>query len=75
MAGGVRDLATSGQVRKLHLQPLGDTGECPGQNTICGLKTYFPFHRLFLDLPLNWSDLEKRELVFKERKKEKALVH
>jgi hypothetical protein len=53
---------------------LGDTGDCPGQNTFGGLKTNFPFHWLFLDFPLSWTDLEK-ELVFKERKKEKALVH
>jgi hypothetical protein len=77
MAGGVRDLATfgaSGWVRKLHLQPFGDTGEYLGQNTFCGLKTNFPFHWLFSDLPLSWSDL-KRELAFKVRKKVKALVH
>jgi hypothetical protein len=57
MAGGVQDLAAfgaSGRVKKLHLQLLGDTGECLGQNTFCGLKTNFPFHWLFLDLPLSW---------------------
>jgi hypothetical protein len=62
MAGGVRDLAAfgaSGQVRKLHLQPLGDIREFPSQNTFCGLKTNFPFHWLFLDLPLSWSDIER----------------
>jgi hypothetical protein len=53
---------------------LGDTGECPSQNTFCGLKTNSSFHQLLLDLPLSWSDLEG-ELMFKERKKEKALVH
>jgi hypothetical protein len=53
---------------------LGDTRECPGQNTFFGLKTNFPFHQLFSDFSLSWSDLE-RELVFKERKNEKALVH
>jgi hypothetical protein len=77
MAGGVGDLAAfgaSGWVRKLRLQPLGDTGECPGQNTFCGLKTNFPFQLLFSDFPLSWSDLE-RVVVFKERKKEKASMH
>jgi hypothetical protein len=62
MAGEVQDLAAfgaSGQVRKLCLQPLGDTRECPSQNTFCGLKTNFPFHWLFLDLPLSRSDLER----------------
>jgi hypothetical protein len=62
MAGEVQDLAAFGasrQVRKLRLQPLGDTGESPGQNIFFGLKTNFPFHRLFSDLPLNWSDLER----------------
>jgi hypothetical protein len=62
MDGEVQDLAAfgaSGQVRKLRLQPLGDTGECPGQNTFCGLKTNFHFQQLFLDLPLSWSDLER----------------
>jgi hypothetical protein len=61
MAGEVQDLATfgaSGQVRKLHLQPLGDTGECPGQNTLW-LEDKLSFHWLFLDLPLSWSDLER----------------
>jgi hypothetical protein len=62
MAGEVQDLATfgaSGRVRKLHLQLLDDTGECPGQNTFLGLKTNFPFHRLFSDLLLSRSDLER----------------
>jgi hypothetical protein len=62
MAGGVWDLATfeaSGRVRKLHLQPLGDTRKGPSQNIFCGLKTNFPFHWLFSDLPLSWSDLER----------------
>jgi hypothetical protein len=66
MAGGVRDLASfgaSGWVRKLHLQPLGDTGECPGQNTFFfGLKTNFHFHRLFSDLLLSGSDLERESV-------------
>jgi hypothetical protein len=62
MAGEVQDLAAfgaSGQVRKLRFQPLGDTGECPCQNTLCGLKINFSFHWLFSDLPLSWSDLER----------------
>jgi hypothetical protein len=65
MAGGVQDLAAfgaSGQVRKLCLQLLGDTGECPGQNTIYGLKTNFPFHQLFSDLFLSGSDLERKRV-------------
>jgi hypothetical protein len=65
MAGGVQDLATfgaSGQVRKLCLQPLGDTGECPGQNTFFGLKTNFLFHWLFSDLLLSGSDLEQERV-------------
>jgi hypothetical protein len=36
MPGEVQDLAASrasGQVRKFHLQPSGDTEECPGQST------------------------------------------
>jgi hypothetical protein len=44
MAGGVQDLAAfgaSGWVRKLRLQRLDDTGECPGQNTFYGLKQTF----------------------------------
>jgi hypothetical protein len=53
---------------------FGDTGECSSQNTFFGLKTNFPFHRLFSDLPLSWSDLE-RELEFKERRKKKASMH
>jgi hypothetical protein len=60
MAGEDQDLAAfgaSGRIRKLHLQPLGGTGECPSHNTFCGLKTNFPFHRLFSDFPLSWSDL------------------
>jgi hypothetical protein len=75
MAGGVQDLAAfgaSGRVKKLRLQPLGDTGECPGQNNFFGLKTNFPFHQLFSDLLLSGSNLE-RELEFEERKKEKSL--
>jgi hypothetical protein len=55
MAGGVQDLAAfgaSGQVKKLHLHPLGDTGECPIQNTFYSLKRKFPFHQLFLDFLL-----------------------
>jgi hypothetical protein len=74
MAGEVRDLAAygaSGRVRKLHLQPLGDTRECPGQNTFCGLKTNFPFHWLVLDLLLSGVDLERESL----RRGKKALVH
>jgi hypothetical protein len=78
MAGRVQDLAAfgaSGQVRKLHLQPLVDTRECPGQNTFYSLKTNFPFHWLFSDLLLSGSDLEReRELEFKERNK-KTTVH
>jgi hypothetical protein len=70
----MQDLAVSGQVRKLHLQPLDDTGEYMGQNTFCGLKTNFPFHRLFSDLPLSWSDLE-RESYHLRRVKKKASVH
>jgi hypothetical protein len=65
MAGGVRDLASfgaSGWVRKLHLQPLGDTGECPGQNTFYSLKRDFPFHWLFSDLLLSRSDLERERI-------------
>jgi hypothetical protein len=65
MARGVRDLATfgaSGRVRKLCLQPLGDTGECPGQNTFFGLKTNFPFHWLLSDLLLSRSDLERERV-------------
>jgi hypothetical protein len=73
MAGGVQDLATfgaSGQVRKLHLQSLGDTRECSYQNTFYGLKRNFPFHQLFSDLLLSRSDLEREsELEFKERKR------
>jgi hypothetical protein len=65
MAGGVQDLATfgaSGQVRKLHLQPLGDTRECPSQNTFFGLKTNFPFYLLFLYFLLSGSDLEQERV-------------
>jgi hypothetical protein len=78
MAGGVRDLAAfgaSGWVRKLYLQPLGDSRECPSQNTFFGLKTNFLFHRLFLDLLLSGSDLEKETVSNKETKKKKASVH
>jgi hypothetical protein len=62
MAGEVQDLAAfgaSGQVKNLCLQPLGDTGEYPSQNTFYSLKTNFPFHWLFSDLPLSLSDLER----------------
>jgi hypothetical protein len=65
MAGGVQDLETlgaSGHVLKLHVQPLGDTWECPGQNTFSVLKTNFPFHWLFLDLHLSGSDLERERV-------------
>jgi hypothetical protein len=78
MAGGVRDLATfgaSGWVRKLCLQPLGDTGECPSQNTFCGLKTKLSFPPAVFGPPLKLVRSWMRVLVFKERKKEKALVH
>jgi hypothetical protein len=51
--------AASGWVRKLHLQPLGDTRECPGQNN---LKRNFPFHQLFSDLLLSGSDLERERV-------------
>jgi hypothetical protein len=72
MAEGVQGLAAfvaSGWVRKLHLQPSGDTGECPGQNTFYSLKRNFLFHWLFLELCLSRSDLEReKELEFKERK-------
>jgi hypothetical protein len=60
MAGGVFE--ASGWVRKLHLQPLGDTGECPCQNTFYGLKTNFPFCWLFPDLLLSGSDLERERV-------------
>jgi hypothetical protein len=67
MAGGVQDLATfgdSGQVRKLHLELSGDTREYLSQNTFYSLKRNFPVHRLFLDLLLSRSDLEReRERV------------
>jgi hypothetical protein len=65
MAGGVQDLnafGASGRVRKLCFQPLGDTGECPGQNTFFVLKTNFPFHRLFSDLLLSGSYLEREKV-------------
>jgi hypothetical protein len=49
---------------------LGDTRECPGQNTFYGLKTNFIFQQLFSALLLSGSDHErKRELAFKGRKK------
>jgi hypothetical protein len=66
MAGEVQDLATfgsSGQIRKLHLQPLSDTGECSVQNTCLSLKTNFPSHQLFLELLLSGSDLERERVV------------
>jgi hypothetical protein len=46
----------------------------PWPEHILWLEDKLSFPQLFSDLPLNWSDLE-RVLVFKERKKEKALVH
>jgi hypothetical protein len=67
MAGGIRYLATfgaSGWVRKLHLQPLGVTGELPWPEHPYSLKRNFPFHWLFSDLLLSGSDLKGRE--FKE---------
>jgi hypothetical protein len=65
MAGGIQDLAAfgaSGQVKKLHFLPLGDTRECPSQNTFLDLKTNFLFHWLFLDLLLSGSDLERERV-------------
>jgi hypothetical protein len=76
IAGGVWDLATfgpSGQVKKFHLQPLGDMGECPSQNTFCGLKTNFHFHQLFSDLLLSGSDLERESYHLRRGKKKKSL--
>jgi hypothetical protein len=66
MAGGVRDLAAFGAlgwVRKLHLQPSGDTGECPSQNTSYSLKRNFPFHWLFSDHLLSGQILKERECL------------
>jgi hypothetical protein len=67
MVGGVQDLAAfgaSGQVRKLHLWSSGVTGELPHPEHPYSLERDFPFHRLFLDLVLSGSDLE-REREFK----------
>jgi hypothetical protein len=44
MAGGVWDLdafGTSGQGRKLHLQPLGDTEECPARTPFLAWRQTF----------------------------------
>jgi hypothetical protein len=65
IAGGVQDLATFGAsewVKKLHLQPLSDTRECPGKNTFFALKTNFPFYLLFLYFLLSGSDLEQERV-------------
>jgi hypothetical protein len=65
MTGGFQDLAafgSSGRVRKLRLQLLGDTRECPSQNTFHSLKTNFLFHWLFSDLLLSRSDLERERV-------------
>jgi hypothetical protein len=62
---GSRDLASfgaSGKVMKLCFHPLGDTRECPSQNTFFDLKTNFPFHQLFSDLLLSRSDLERERV-------------
>jgi hypothetical protein len=45
--------------QEVALQPLGDTRECPGQNTFYGLNINFPFHQLFLDILLSKTDLER----------------
>jgi hypothetical protein len=69
MAGGVQDLSpfgASGKVRKLHLQPPGSL--LRPKHTY-SLKRNFPFHRLFSDILLSGSDLE-RERLFKERASE-----
>jgi hypothetical protein len=74
MAGRVQDLAAfgaSGQVRNLHLHPLGDTRGCPSQNPFGGLKTNFPFHWLFSDLTLSWSDLDRECQRLRRGKKKK----
>jgi hypothetical protein len=72
--GRLSCLSALRQVRKLHLQPLGNTGECLGQNTFYSLKRNFPFHWLFLDLLLRGSDLEReRKLEFQERKKDTSV--
>jgi hypothetical protein len=63
MAGRVQYLAAfgaSGQVRKLHLQPLGVTGDFPWPEHPYSLKRNFLFHWLFSDLLLSGSDLKGR---------------
>jgi hypothetical protein len=63
MAGGVQYSTTFGasrQVRKLHLEPSGLTGELPSQSTLYSLKRNF-FHRLFSDFLLSGSDVKGRE--------------
>jgi hypothetical protein len=44
IVGQVQDIAAfgpSGQVRKLHFQPSGDTWECPGQSTLIAWRETF----------------------------------
>jgi hypothetical protein len=64
MSGGIQYLATfeaSGQVRKLHLQPLGVTRELPQPEHCYSLKRNFPFPWLLSDLLISGSDLKGRE--------------
>jgi hypothetical protein len=68
MEGEVQDLATfgaSGWVKKLCLQPLGDTGESPGH--LLWLEDKLSFPPAVFGPPLKWVRSCKRVLAFKEK--------